>query len=152
VFFDLEGKWRRAAHRYKALRERNIEAITVAEPFISLAEKDGMRVLCEARYQGVENFLPDIDQEALKRATLAVDEASRLIQADKKKYLHFVTAIIPPELGQLTPEEFHNPRIDYFPIAPFTQKDFETVQRLIVKWGLLGEEASFDRLVQKGGS
>ena len=51
------------SHRYKALLDGMVEAITVAEPWISLAEKQNCKLLCEAFCIGSEVASPDIDED-----------------------------------------------------------------------------------------
>jgi NitT/TauT family transport system substrate-binding protein len=147
----LVTKSQHASHRYKALLNRTVDAITVAEPFISLAEKHGLRILCEARYQGSE-MVSTVDTEAYARATIAVKKAIALIMADKRKYVHYITAMIPPELGSLSPGEFHTARIEYVDYAPYTKEDFERAYNWMVRWNLLDKSASFEQLVNKEGA
>ena len=90
-----------------------------------------------------------VDTEAYKRATLAVRKAIALIRADKRKYVHYITAMIPPELGSLSPDEFHTERIEYVDYAPYTKEDFERAYNWMVRWNLLDQSASFEQLVDK---
>ena len=59
------------SHRHKALLDGMVDAITVAEPWISLAEKQKCKLIAEAYCIGSEVASPDIDSDTYA----AVDRA-----------------------------------------------------------------------------
>ncbi len=56
-----------APGRYRAMWEGRVEATTVMEPYIALAEKQGCHILAEAVYVGAELLAPTLDTETANR-------------------------------------------------------------------------------------
>ncbi len=136
-----------SAQRYKALLDGVVDAITVPEPWISLAEKQKCKLICEAFCVGSEVASPDIDSETYGAIHRAIRAAVRLINADKKRYLHYLIADIPPEIGFLTPEDFHLSRFRYVDPVPYFLEEFRRAYQWMLQWNLIQADADFDRLV-----
>jgi NitT/TauT family transport system substrate-binding protein len=135
------------SHRIKALLEGQVEAITVAEPWISFAEKEQCKLISEAYCLGSEVAAPEIDGATYAAVDRAIKQAVRLINGDKKKYLHYLIADIPVEAGSLAPGDFHLPRLRYVDPAPYPPEEFEQACRWMLSWGLIEPNAAFERLV-----
>jgi|GEM_PF-67685 len=135
------------SHRVKALLEGQVEAITVAEPWISFAEKQQCKLISEAYCLGSEVAAPEIDAGVYQAVERAIKKAVRLINADKKKYLHYLIADIPPDVGALAPEDFHLPRLRYVDPAPYPLEEFEQACRWMLSWGLIEPNAAFEQVV-----
>ena len=60
-----------------------IEATTLTEPYVTLAEKKGCRLICEAFYHGTEVASDRVDAETYGAFNRAVREAVSRINADK---------------------------------------------------------------------
>ncbi len=135
------------SHRYKALLAGMVDAITLVEPWISLAEKQDCKVICEAHCAGSEVASPDVDSVTYAAIARAIRKAVRLINADKKKYLHHLTADLPPDVGFLRPEDFHLPRLRYVDPAPYPIDEFERAYQWMLRWNLIEPDATFDRIV-----
>jgi NitT/TauT family transport system substrate-binding protein len=134
-------------HRYKALLAGAVEAITVAEPWTSLAEKNGCKLISEAYCVGSEVASPDIDSATYTAIDRAIKKAVRLINADVKKYLHYLIADVPPEFGSLTPENFHLPRLRYVDPVPYPHDEFDRAYQWMLSWNLIQPDATFDHVV-----
>ena len=52
-----------SAARYEAMRNHEIAATTLTEPYISLAEKAGCRIVCEALFHGTEVVSDAVDAD-----------------------------------------------------------------------------------------
>ncbi len=76
-------------NRFNLMMKGEIEATTLTEPYITLAEKKGCRTICSAFYFGTEVASDRIDAETYKAFNRAVREAVRRINADKRAYLHY---------------------------------------------------------------
>src|SRR5436305_154692 len=76
-------------HRLDAMLSGVIEATTLTEPYVSLAEKKGCRLICEAFYHGTEVASDKVDAETYAAFNRAVREAVRRIDANKRAYLHY---------------------------------------------------------------
>jgi len=135
------------SHRITALLEGQVNAITVAEPWISFAEKRHCKLISEAYCIGSEVASPDIDTDTYGAVDRSIKRAVRLINEDIKKYLHHLIADIPAEAGSLAPEDFHLPRLRYVDPTPYPVEEFEEAYRWMLSWDLISADAAFDHLV-----
>ncbi len=78
--------------RYAGLKSGAHRVVTVMEPFISLALKDGAHIIAAAFYRGGEVISADLTAEQRKRYYDAENAAVDLINADFYKYAHHVAA------------------------------------------------------------
>ena len=76
-------------YRLDALMKGEIEATTLTEPHVTLAEKKGCRIICAAFFHGTEVASDRVDAETYAAFNRAVREAVRRINADKRAYLHY---------------------------------------------------------------
>jgi NitT/TauT family transport system substrate-binding protein len=136
-----------SAQRYKALLKGMVDAITVPEPWISLAEKQKCKLICEAFCVGSEVASPDIKPEIYAAINRAIEKAVRLINRDKKKYLRYFIADIPRGMGALKPEDFHLARLHYVNPAPYPREEFQRAYEWMLSWNLIKPDASFKALV-----
>lgn len=134
--------------RFEALRDGRVEAAALMEPWISLAEKQGYKVLAEAFYVGAEIASPEVDEDTYARINRAVVRAVRKINEDPRPYLHHLTAEIPPELGTVEPEDIPLGRLRYVDPAPYPQEQFQRTYDWMVSWGLIEEHNTFDSVVK----
>ena len=136
-----------SANRYKALLDGDVGAITLPEPWISLAEKQKCKLICEAYCVGSEVASPDIDFDTYAAIGRAIKKAVRLINGNKKKYLHYFIADIPRGLGSLRPADFHLSRLRYADPVPYPAEEFERAYQWMLSWGLLRPNATYNRLI-----
>lgn len=136
-----------SSQRYKALLEKKADAITVPEPWISLAEKQGCKLICEAYCVGSEVASPDIDSETYAAINRAIKGAVRLINTDKKKYLRYFIADLPNGMGPLKPADFHLSRLRYVDPVPYSVEEFERACKWMWSWNLIQTDATYDRLI-----
>src|SRR3954470_21027067 len=95
-------------YRLDALLKGQIEATTLTEPHITLAEKKGCRTICSAFFHGTEVASERVDAETYAAFNRAVREAVRRINANKRAYLHYFIdyhKTKDPEIGTLTPQD-----------------------------------------------
>src|SRR5258705_9543905 len=76
-------------YRLDLLMRRGIEGTTLTEPYVTLAEKKGCRVVCSAFYHGTHVGTEKIDVETMRAYNRAVGEAVRRINANRRKYLQY---------------------------------------------------------------
>jgi NitT/TauT family transport system substrate-binding protein len=88
--------------RYEGLKHGSHRVVTVMEPFISLALKDGAHIVAASFYRGGEVISPDLSAEQRKDFYDAENMAVDLINADFYKYAHHVAAATK---GALKPNE-----------------------------------------------
>ena len=134
--------------RYEALMDGTVDAATLMEPWVTLAEKQGCKQIVSTFYQGLENISADLSADAVNALTRAVKKAVKLINADKRKYIHYMIEEIPEKYGrQLSPSDFHLPRLRYVDPAPYTQDEFERAYNWMLSWDLVGPNAKYDKMV-----
>ena len=134
--------------RYEALMRREVDGATLMEPWITLAEKNGWKKIIETHYLGVENVSHDLEPETFQALMRAIRKGVRLINADKKKYVHYLIDEIPEKYAkQLTPDDFYLPRLRYVDPAPYTEEEFERAYKWMVSWDLVAPDASYEKLV-----
>ena len=132
-------------NRYNAMMRGDIEAATLTEPYISLAEKNGCRVICSAFYHGTEVASDKVDADTYARFNRAVKEAVKLINADKTKYLQYFIdyhKARDPEIGELSLSDLRAGRIVVCDPAPIPQDELERTTEWVKSWGMLEETES----------
>src|SRR5262249_56505376 len=100
--------------RFDLLTKGEIDATTMTEPYVSLAEKKGYRVVCTAFYHGTQVGTDAIDAETMSAYNRAVSEAVRRIKADKLRYLQYFIdyhKATDPEIGTLTVNDLRESRL-----------------------------------------
>ena len=134
--------------RYEKLERGEVDAATLMEPWITLAEKNGFKKIIETHYLGVENISQDLDRATLEKILRALRGAVARINADKKKYVRHLLDEIPPKYAaQLRPDDFYLPRLRYVDPAPYSEEEFERARRFMIEWDLIAPDATYDRLV-----
>ncbi len=101
-------------YRLDALMNGEIEATTLTEPHITLAEKKGCRTICSAFFHGTEVASNRVDAETYAAFNRAVREAVRRINANKKAYMHYFIdyyAKKDPEIAALKVEDLRESRL-----------------------------------------
>jgi NitT/TauT family transport system substrate-binding protein len=133
---------------YEAVGRGDLAAAALMDPWITLAEKNGYQKIAETHYQGSEIATAELDEATWGRITAVLSHAVKLINADKKKYLHHLINGLPPQYAsQITPDDFHLPRLRYVEPAPYGQEEFQQTYDWLVSWGLVKSDSSFDELV-----
>src|SRR5262249_13177822 len=95
-------------YRFDAMLRGELEATPLTEPYITLAEKKGCRVICSAFFHGTEVASDRVDADTYRAFNAAVREAVRRINANKDAYLHYFIDYHKkrdPEIGTLRPED-----------------------------------------------
>ena len=115
-------------HRYDAMMSGMVEATTLTEPYLTLAEKNGCRVVASAFYHGTEVASDKVDTETYAKFNRAVCEAVKRINTDKKKYLQYFIDYHKekdPEIGTLSVSDLKGSRIVVVEPAPIPEDELE---------------------------
>lgn len=137
-----------AAQRYEPLENGEVDAATLAEPWITLADKNGFKRICETHYLGLENFAADLEPEVLQAIMRALGKAVKRLNADKRRYVHYLIDEMPEQYRkQITPDDFFLPRLRHIDIQPYTREEFEHASEWMKKWDLVPKDASYEKLV-----
>jgi NitT/TauT family transport system substrate-binding protein len=137
-------------YRFDSLMNGEIDATTLTEPYITLAEKKGCRTICSAFYHGTEVASDRVDAETYAAFNRAVREAVRRINANKKAYLHYFIDYHKdkdPEIGTLTVEDLRESRIVVCDPAPIPLDEMQRTYEWLKSWDMLEKTASPLQLV-----
>ena len=130
-----------AGLRYRAIMTNELEATTLTEPYITVAEQAGCRIILEAPYHGTEIASGEVDADTYRAFNRAVREAVRRINADKRKYLqYFIDAHKDdPEVARLTAHDLRPSRLVVVDPAPIPEEEARRTYEWMRSWGLLGD-------------
>jgi NitT/TauT family transport system substrate-binding protein len=136
--------------RFGLLMKGEIEGTTLTEPYVSLAEKKGCRIVCSAFYHGTQVGTDKIDVETMAAYNRAVSEAVRRIKANKRGYLHYFIdyhKARDPEIGTLTVDDLRESRLVVCEPAPIPADEMQRTYAWVKSWGMLDETQSPLQLV-----
>jgi NitT/TauT family transport system substrate-binding protein len=133
--------------RLRFLEESKVEAAAVMEPWITVAAKKGLKIICEAFYEGAEVATPDVNPEMYAALNRAVNRAVTRLNEDIRPYLKYLIREVPPEVMRLTPDDFYLPRFRYVAPRPYTREEYEHLHDWMTGWKLLDPESGYDRIV-----
>jgi NitT/TauT family transport system substrate-binding protein len=137
-------------HRLDALLRGEVDATTLTEPHVTLAEKKGCRIVCSAFFHGTEVASDRLDADTYAAFNRAVREAVRRINADKKAYLHYFIdhyARKDPEVAALKVDDLRESRLVVCDPAPIPLDEMQRTYDWLKSWGMLEETASPLQLV-----
>ncbi len=129
----------RPAERYRAMMDGSVDACSVREPWITIAEKNGCRLIVQGFYNGTDTATAEISAEAYSAINRALAEAVRRINADKRAYLHyFIEYEKGAEVKTLTPDDFNLNRLIFVePGKPIPQEQLLRTYDWMVSWNLI---------------
>ncbi len=137
-------------YRLDALMRGEVDATTLTEPHVTLAEKKGCRIICSAMFHGTEVASERVDAQTYAAFNRAVREAVRRINADKRGYLHYFIdyyAEKDPEVAALKVEDLRESRLVVCDPAPIPLEEMQRTYDWLKSWGMLEETASPLQLV-----
>src|SRR5579872_260734 len=129
-------------YRFDLLMSGGIEATTLTEPYISLAEKKGCRMVIAAFHHGTEVASERVDAETYGAFNRAVREAVKRINANKRAYLHYFIdyhKAKDPEIAKLTIDDLRESRIYVVDPAPIPPDELQRTYDWMRSWGFLDE-------------
>ncbi len=108
--------------RIEAVRKGEVAAANVMEPWISVVEKQGFRVIMESNSTRAEAASDDLDGPTLAAMFRAQARAAEMINDNPAKYAHY---FVDEAKGLLEPQELQTWRLLYGPPTPYTRERFE---------------------------
>jgi NitT/TauT family transport system substrate-binding protein len=132
-------------YRFDAMMKGEVEATTLTEPYITLAEKKGCRLICGAFYHGTEVASDRVDAETYGAFNRAVREAVRRINANKRAYLRYFIdyhKAKDKEIAALKPEDLRESRIVVVDPAPIPLDEMQRTYDWLKSWGMLEQTAT----------
>jgi NitT/TauT family transport system substrate-binding protein len=130
--------------RVKALRNGEVAAASLMEPWISVAEKEGLRVIIESHSTRSEAAGDELDGPTLRKMFHAEAAAAEAIQNDPGRYAHY---LIEEAGGLLGPGDLKLSRILNAPPEPYTRERFDHTYRWTLGWGLVAPGATYEKTV-----
>src|SRR6266478_6532361 len=136
-------------YRYNLLMSGKVEATTLTEPYVSLAEKQGCRIVISAFPHGTEVASDRVDAKTYGAVNRAVRDAVRRINANKRAYLHYFIDYhkADPEVAGLTIGDLREGRIYVVDPAPIPSDEMERTFEWMKSWGFLEDVCEAKQLV-----
>jgi len=117
------------------------------EPWITVAAKKGLKIICEAFYEGAEVATPDVDPQMYAAINRAIVKAVAKINQDIRPYLRYMIREVPAHIMKLSTDDFYLPRFRYVAPRPYTREEYEHLHDWMTSWDLLNVESSYDRII-----
>jgi NitT/TauT family transport system substrate-binding protein len=130
--------------RLDAVRQGKVAAASVMEPWISVAQKWGLRILIESHSTRSEAAGDDLDGPTLKKMFSAQAQACKVLERDPTPYIHY---FIKETGGLLEPHEFQTWRLLHAPPQPYTRERFDDTYNWTVKWNMTVPGATYENMV-----
>jgi NitT/TauT family transport system substrate-binding protein len=130
--------------RLEAVRQGKVAAASVMEPWISVAQKQGLRILIESHSTRSEAAGDDLDGPTLAKMFRAQARAVRVLEKDPTPYIHY---FIEETGGLLEPHEFQAWRLLHAPPQPYTRERFDDTYNWTVKWNMTVPGATYENTV-----
>jgi NitT/TauT family transport system substrate-binding protein len=130
--------------RLEAVRDAKVAAASLMEPWISVAQKWGLRILIESHSTRAEAAGDELDGSTLKKMFRAQARAVELIEKDPRPFVHYFTA---ETGGLLKPEELQTWRLLHAPPMPYTRERFDDTYNWTVGWNMTVPGATYENTV-----
>ncbi|MBO0865283.1 MAG: hypothetical protein J2P16_09460 [Mycobacterium sp.] len=130
--------------RLEAVQRGDVPAACVMEPWISVAQKWGLRILIESNSSRSEAASDDLDGPTLAAMFRAETRAVEKFHEDPTPYLHYLTN---ETGGLLEPDELHAWRLMLAPPLPYTRERFEDTYNWMVRWDMVAAGATYENTV-----
>ncbi len=130
--------------RLEALRQGKVDALSLMEPWISVAEKQDMRILIESHSTRSEAASNDLDAPTLAAMFRAQARAVKVLEKDPTPYLHYFAA---ETGGLLEPHELRTSRLLHAPPQPYTRERFDDTYSWTAKWDMVVPGATYENTV-----
>src|SRR5262245_18780208 len=127
-----------------------VDAVTLTEPHITLAEKKSCRTICSAFFHGTEVASDRLDAETYAAFNRAVREAVRRINANKRAYLHCFIVYhdkTDSEVAARKVEDLRESRLVVCDPAPIPLDEMQRTDDWLKSWDMLDDTASPLQLV-----
>jgi NitT/TauT family transport system substrate-binding protein len=127
------------AERFAGLMRGDFEATVLQEPWITVAEKAGCRIVSTTFFHGTWVADDRVDAETYSAFLRAVTRAVRRINADKRRYVSYFLRDWAghPEVEALTPDDFDLGRIRLKEPGPIPEDQARWAWDWMASWGLM---------------
>jgi ABC-type nitrate/sulfonate/bicarbonate transport system substrate-binding protein len=126
------------------LRAGKIKGVSLQEPWISVAEKQGCRVLIESHSTRSEAAGDELDGPTLAKMFRAEARAAAAIDKNPEKYAHY---LVEEAGGLIDLNDLKLSRLLNAPPAPYTRDRFNDNYQWTLGWGLVPAGATYENTV-----
>ncbi|MET7640874.1 nitrate ABC transporter substrate-binding protein [Streptomyces sp. NPDC005438] len=133
------------AERLAAAKAGRPPVVMLMEPFLSLALERGAHLLGTYFYRGSQVMAPQLPASRRDTFVSVVNEAVRIINADRRAYADRVVAELE---GALPPERLRPEYHRYTTATPFTQRRFTESYAWMRSWQLTDGRRGYDSFLQ----
>ena len=130
--------------RLEAVAKSEVAAASLMEPWISIAEKRGLRVLLESHSTRSEAAGDELDGPTLAKMFRAEAAAAEVIDKSPEKFAHY---LIEEAGGLLELEDLKLERILNAPPEPYTRERFDHTYQWTLGWGMVSAGATYENTV-----
>lgn len=130
--------------RIEALKKGEVAAVSLMEPWISVAEKEGLRILTEAHSTRAEAASDDLDGPTLAAIFRAQARACEVLAKDPTPYVHY---FVNETGGRLEAKDFRHQRLLHAPPQPYTRERWDDTYNWTVGWDMTIPDSSFEKIV-----
>ena len=130
--------------RIEALKKGEVAAVSLMEPWISVAEKEGLRILMEAHSTRAEAAGDDLDGPTLAAMFRAQTRACEVLAKDPTPYVHY---FVNETGGRLEEKDFRHQRLLHAPPQPYTRERWDDTYNWTVGWDMTMANASYEDIV-----
>jgi NitT/TauT family transport system substrate-binding protein len=130
--------------RIEALKKGEVAAVSLMEPWISVAEKEGLRILMEAHSTRAEAAGDDLDGPTLAAMFRAQARACEVLAKDPTPYIHY---FVNETGGRLEEKDFRHQRLLHAPPQPYTRERWDDTYNWTVGWDMTMANASYEDIV-----
>lgn len=130
--------------RMEACARGEVAAVSLMEPWISIAEKRGLRVLMESHSTRSEAAGDELDGPTLAKMFRAEAAAADAIDRNPERYVHY---FVEEAGGLLEPGDLKLSRILNAPPEPYTRERFDHTYQWTLGWGLVPPGATYEGTV-----
>ncbi len=130
--------------RIEALGRGEVAAVVLMEPWISVAQKQGLRILIESHSTRSEAAGDEVDGPTLAAMFRAQARAVEVLEKDPTPHIHYLIA---ETGGLLEPHELQTWRLLHAPPTPYTRERFDDTYNWTVKWNMTVSGATYENMV-----
>ncbi|HKW90421.1 MAG TPA: hypothetical protein VJX92_00900 [Methylomirabilota bacterium] len=127
------------AERFAGLMRGDFEATVLQEPWITVAEKAGCRLVSTTFFHGTWVANRDVSVEAYAALLRAITQAVRRINVDKRRYVSYFIRdwADHPQVAALRPDDFNLGRIQVKDPTPIPESEARWAWEWMASWGLI---------------
>jgi len=136
------------AERFAGLMRGDFAATVLQEPWITVAEKAGCRLVSTTFFHGTWVATRDVNPDAYAALLRGITRAVHRINADKRRYVSYFKRDWAghPEVDALSPDDFNLGRIQVKEPGPIPESEARWAWEWMASWGLI--DGTFDVTAQ----